>query len=286
MENVVCVKDALQANMKDKRYLDELSLNWDEMISNDVIQVLSGCENCSTLPPLGQLPCLEHLEISNMKGVARVGSEFYGNFFFPHFSPPSHPCKLLSFSFMDNWEIWLCCGGRHGEFPRLQKLFYASLWVHSFQTSDIEISNVSQLKQLPVIPEQSWLTTTLKLLSISNCTKVDLLLPVLFRCHHPVLKRLWINGGTYDNSLPLSFSILDIFPRLTEFKSMILRGSRSSAFRFQRGIPHLFQLRLEDCPEVLFHGEGLPSNLRELQILAATNSCPRWTGICKVYLSY
>ena len=38
IENVVCVKDALQANMKDKRYLDELSLNWDEMISNDVIQ--------------------------------------------------------------------------------------------------------------------------------------------------------------------------------------------------------------------------------------------------------
>ena len=120
------VEDALQANMKDKRYMDELSLNWKEMISRDVIQIngvidnvlsrlqphpnlkqlsikypgvtfpdwlgdpsflnlgsleLSGCENCSTLPPLGQLPCLEHLEISNMKGVARVGSEFYGNSF-------------------------------------------------------------------------------------------------------------------------------------------------------------------------------------------------------------
>ena len=36
MENVVRVKDALQANMKDKRYIDELSLDWDGRISNDV----------------------------------------------------------------------------------------------------------------------------------------------------------------------------------------------------------------------------------------------------------
>ena len=304
---------------------------------------------------------------------------------FPHFSPASHPCKLLSFSFMDNWEIWLCCGGRHGEFPRLQKLFMWScrkftgeLLIHlpslkklyldrcpqllvptlnvsaacglhlkrqacgftALQTSDIEISNVSQLKQLPVVPHDLFITksdsveslleeeilqtnmyrleicccsfsispskvglpTTLKLLSISNCTKVDLLLPVLFRCHHPVLKRLWINGGTYDNSLPLSFSILDIFPRLTEFKINDLEGLEKLRISISEGDPtslrkleirrcpnlvyiqlpavnsmyheisnfsthsSLQQLRLEDCPEVLFHGEGLPSNLRELQI--------------------
>ena len=125
MENVVRVEDALQANMKDKRYMDELSLNWKEMISRDVIQIngvidnvlsrlqphpnlkqlsiikypgvtfpdwlgdpsflnlgslkLWGCGNCSTLPPLGQLPCLKLLEISDMKGVVRVGGEFYGN---------------------------------------------------------------------------------------------------------------------------------------------------------------------------------------------------------------
>ena len=345
---------------------------------------LSGCENCSTLPPLGQLPCLEHLEISNMKGVVRVGSEFYGNSF-SSLQPSFPSLQTLSFSFMDNWEIWLCCGGRHGEFPRLQKLFMWScrkltgeLLIHlpslkklyldrcpqllvptlnvsaacglhlkrqacgftALQTSDIEISTVSQLKQLPVVPQNLFITksdsveslleeeilqtnmyrleicccsfsrspskvglpTTLKLLSISNCTKVDLLLPVLFRCHHPVLKRLWINGGTYDNSLPLSFSILDIFPRLTEFKINDLEGLEKLRISISEGDPtslrkleirrcpnlvyiqlpavnsmyheisnfsthsSLQQLRLEDCPEVLFHGEGLPSNLRELQI--------------------
>ena len=89
---------------------------------------------------------------------------------------------------------------------------------------------------------------------------------------------------------------------------MVLRGLRSSAFRFQRAIPHLFviwksegalilyisncllwtqwtmrfpvapnldcwrthsslrKLILRDCSELLFHREGLPSNLRELEI--------------------
>ncbi|RVW65617.1 putative disease resistance protein RGA4 [Vitis vinifera] len=338
MENVVCVKDALQANMKDKRYLDELSLNWDEMISNDVIQSgaiddilnksflnlgsleLSGCENCSTLPPLGQLPCLEHLEISNMKGVARVGS-------------------------------------RHGEFPRLQKLFMWScrkftgeLLIHlpslkklyldrcpqllvptlnvsaacglhlkrqacgftALQTSDIEISNVSQLKQLPVVPHNLFI--------IKSDSVEEILQTNMYRCHHPVLKRLWINGGTYDNSLPLSFSILDIFPRLTEFKINDLEGLEKLRISISEGDPtslrkleirrcpnlvyiqlpavnsmyheisnfsthsSLQQLRLEDCPEVLFHGEGgcedaelfpkeclLPSSLTSLKIVKLPN---------------
>ncbi|CBI32182.3 unnamed protein product, partial [Vitis vinifera] len=65
-------------------------------------------------------------------------------------------------------------------------------------------------------PNKVGLPTTLKSLSISDCTKLDLLLPELFRCHHPVLENLSING--------------------------------------------------EYCPELLLHREGLPSNLRKLEI--------------------
>ena len=98
----------------------------------------------------------------------------------------------------------------------------------ALQTSEIEISDVSQLKQLAMIPHNLFikncdsveslledeflqtnmysleicdcsfsrspskvgLPTTLKSPSISNCTKLDLLLPELFRCHHPVLENL------------------------------------------------------------------------------------------------
>ncbi|XP_034703209.1 putative disease resistance protein RGA3 [Vitis riparia] len=436
MKNVVCVEDALRANMKDKKYLDELSLNWGNGISDDVIQSgvidddilnklqphpnlkklsiisypgvtfpdwlgdlsfsnlgslqLSGCENCSTLPPLGQLPCLEHLGISNMKGVVRVGSEFYGT---SSSLQPSFPSlHTLSFDHMSNWEKWLCCGGRHGEFPRLQKLsiqfcpkLTGELPIHlsslkelnlqccpqllvptlnvpaartlqlkrqtcvftAIQTSEIEISNVSQLKKLPVLPHNLYvrkcdsveslleeeilqanmhylmiyncsfsrspskvgLPTTLRSLLIFHCTKVDLLLPKLFRCHHPVLEILTISGGACD-SLSLSFSMLDFFPRLTNLHIFDLEGLEELCISISEGDPtslrqlkingcpnlvyiqlpaldsmcheicyssnlkllaythsSLQKLHLEDCPELLLHREGLPSNLRELEIL-------------------
>ncbi|XP_059597437.1 putative disease resistance RPP13-like protein 1 isoform X2 [Vitis vinifera] len=431
MENVVGVEDALQANMKDKKYLDELSLNWSYEISHDAIQdeilnrlsphqnlkklsiggypgltfpdwlgdgsfsnlvslQLSNCGNCSTLPPLGQLPCLEHIKISKMSGVVMVGSEFYGNS-----SSSLHPSfpslQTLSFEDMSNWEKWLCCGGICGEFPGLQKLsiwrcrkFSGELPMHlsslqelnlkdcpqllvptlnvpaarelqlkrqtcgftASQTSKIEISDVSQLKQLPLVPHYLYirkcdsveslleeeilqtnmysleicdcsfyrspnkvgLPTTLKSLSISDCTKLDLLLPELFRCHHPVLENLSINGGTCD-SLSLSFSILDIFPRLTYFKMDGLKGLEELCISISEGDPtslrqlkidgcpnlvyiqlpaldlmcheicncsnlkllahthsSLQKLCLEYCPELLLHREGLPSNLRKLEI--------------------
>ncbi|RVW93544.1 putative disease resistance protein [Vitis vinifera] len=157
----------------------------------------------------------------------------------------------------------------------------------ALQTSEIEISNVSRLKQLPVVPHN---------LSIT-------------KCHHPTLENLSINGGTYDNSLPLSFSILDISPRLTNFTINGLKGLEKLYISISEGDPtslrkleikgcanlvyiqlpaldsvsheihncsklkllahthsSLQKLSLMYCPELLFHKEGLPSSLRELQI--------------------
>nr|CAN60967.1 hypothetical protein VITISV_017509 [Vitis vinifera] len=370
MENVVGVEDALQAKMKDKKYLDELSLNWSRGISHDAIQddilnrltphpnlkklsiggypgltfpdwlgdgsfsnlvslQLSNCRNCSTLPPLGQLPCLEHIKIFGMNGVVRVGSEFYGNS-----SSSLHPSfpslQTLSFSSMSNWEKWLCCGGKHGEFPRFQELSISNcpkltgeLPMHLPLLKELNLRNCPQLlvptlnvlaargiavEKANLSPNKVGLPTTLKSLSISDCTKLDLLLPKLFRCHHPVLENLSINGGTCD-SLLLSFSVLDIFPRLTDFEINGLKGLEELCISISEGDPtslrnlkihrclnlvyiqlpaldsmyhdiwncsnlkllahthsSLQKLCLADCPELLLHREGLPSNLRELAI--------------------
>ena len=67
MENVVRVEDALQANMKDKRYMDELSLNWKEMISRDVIQINGVIDN--VLSRLQPHPNLKQLSIKNYPSV-------------------------------------------------------------------------------------------------------------------------------------------------------------------------------------------------------------------------
>ena len=151
------------------------------------------------------------------------------------------------------------------------------------------------------------LPTTLKSRSISDCTKVDLLLPELFRCHHPVLENLSINGSTCD-SLSLSFSILDIFPRLTDFQINDLKGLEELCISISEEDPtSLRRLRIEGCPNLVYiqlpaldsmcHEICKSSKLRllththsSLQKLhlrgifkfgSTTNSHSRWTGICK-----
>ncbi|KAJ9687527.1 hypothetical protein PVL29_016133 [Vitis rotundifolia] len=90
-------------------------------LSNLVTLLLERCEICSSLPPLGQLPSLKHLSISGLRGVERVGREFYGDVSSSIASKPSFPfLQTLRFKWMDNWETWLCCGC---EFHRLQELY-------------------------------------------------------------------------------------------------------------------------------------------------------------------
>ena len=125
----------------------------------------------------------------------------------------------------------------------------------ALETSKIEISGMSQWKQLPGAPhklsikgcdsveslleeeilqtnmhdlaindcsvsrslQKVGLPTTLKRLTISMCSKLEFLLPELFRCHLPVLERLRINlGGVMDDSRSLFLS-LGIFPMLSVF---------------------------------------------------------------------
>ena len=77
----------------------------DPLFSNLVSLILTNCYNCTSLPPLGQLPSLKHLFISEMKGVERVGCEFYhygnaysSNTIKPYFSS----LQILRFANMTN----------------------------------------------------------------------------------------------------------------------------------------------------------------------------------------
>nr|CAN66640.1 hypothetical protein VITISV_013554 [Vitis vinifera] len=389
MENVACAKDALQANMKDKKHLDKLALNWSDEIADGVVQSgvighilnnlqphpnlkqftitnypgvifpdwlgdpsfsnllcleLRNCENCSSLPPLGLLPSLQQLLISRMTGIAKVGSEFYGDASSSITIKPSFPSlQALRFEYMDNWEKWLCCGSRRGEFPRLQELYIkkcpkltgklpkqlrclkkleidgcpqlvvASLKVPAIselrmrnfgklrlkrpasgftalQTSDTEISDVSQLKQLPFGPHhkltitecddveslvenrilqtnlcdlkflrccfsRSWkkgdFSTSLQSLNISGCNKVEFLLPELLRCHHPFLQNLRIYSCTSE-SLSLSFS-LAVFPSLTDLRIVNLEGLEFLTISISEGDPaSLNYLEIEGCPNLVY----------------------------------
>ena len=158
----------------------------------------------------------------------------------------------------------------------------------ALKTSEIEISDVSQWKQLPGAPHQLsirgcdsveslleeeilqtnihdlaihdcsfsrsmqkvGLPTTLKLLTISTCSKLEFLLPELFRCHLPVLERLNIREGVMDDSRPLFLS-LGIFPKLSVFRIEGLKGLEKVSISISEGdLTSLRELNLSNIPNL------------------------------------
>lgn len=118
LQNVVCGIDALETNLKDKKYIDELVLKWNSNVLQNGIDIVNSLQlhenvkrltihsyggtrfpdwlgnplffnmvflnhknyqHCSVLPRLGQLSLLKHLLISRIHGIERVGTEFYRN---------------------------------------------------------------------------------------------------------------------------------------------------------------------------------------------------------------
>ncbi|XP_057522251.1 putative disease resistance RPP13-like protein 1 [Amaranthus tricolor] len=92
------------------------------MYTNVVNLCLNGCKNCNSLPPLGQLSSLMHLEIMGMDLITSVKAEFYA-----YNSGLSNPfpvlCSLV-FKEMKSWEVWLGheMEGKGLPFPRLETL--------------------------------------------------------------------------------------------------------------------------------------------------------------------
>ena len=179
------------------------------------------------------------------------------------------------------------CNLRMVDFGKLQ-LQMLDYDFTALETSKIEISDVSQWKQLPGAPHQLsirgcdyveslleeeilqtnihdleihdcsfsrslqkvGLPTTLKLLIISRCSKLEFLLPEFFRCHLPVLESLNIIKGVMDDSRSLSLS-LGIFPKLSFFQIEGLKGLEKLSISILEGdLTSLRQLDLSDIPNL------------------------------------
>ncbi|KAM2456610.1 hypothetical protein COP2_005912 [Malus domestica] len=90
------------------------------LFSNMVLVRLEECNNCLSLPPLGQLPQLKELYIRGMNAVESVGAEFYGECI-----SPFPLLETLEFVDMQHWKEWLPfqLDRGNGVFPCLKTLF-------------------------------------------------------------------------------------------------------------------------------------------------------------------
>ncbi|XP_059315299.1 putative disease resistance RPP13-like protein 1 [Lycium ferocissimum] len=94
--------------------------NWlgDQSFCTLVNLSLENCNNCDSLPALGQLPSLKFLIIQGMHGISKVTEEFYGS---ESSKEPFQSLVELKFNCMPEWKEWHVLG--KGEFPKLEYLF-------------------------------------------------------------------------------------------------------------------------------------------------------------------
>ncbi|XVF82276.1 hypothetical protein PTKIN_Ptkin16aG0033000 [Pterospermum kingtungense] len=121
------VLDLLQPSKKLKElaikyYCGMMLAKWvgDSSFSELQSLCLVNCQNCTSLPSVGQLPLLKNLRIKGLHNVTSVGVEFFGEKTTNAF--PS--LEILEFENMPNWESWSVFEvvKEAREFPKLHEL--------------------------------------------------------------------------------------------------------------------------------------------------------------------
>ncbi|CAK7322708.1 unnamed protein product [Dovyalis caffra] len=220
--------------------------NWvgNSSFSNMVSLRLSGCKNCTSLPPLGQLPSLEELCIEGFDEVVAVGLEFYGSD--PLTEKPFKSLKKLSFEQMPEWKEWNT--GVAGAFPLLEDLQMLSCpkLERSFPAPPKLIQfNLNFLLFTTRHPDSCWNLTVgkgslLKSIKRASCL-FSSVTQVIFKCRS------------------LKSCQLDFLPHLSMFRIYGCKNLESLCIS-EGPLLSLQYLAVRDCPNL----KSLPENMHSL----------------------
>ena len=287
-------------------------------ILNMVSLRLWDCNNVSAFPPLGQLPSLKHLYIFGLRGIERVGSEFYGTESEPSFVS----LKALSFYYMPKWKEWLCLKGQGGEFPRLKELHLVGcpelrgdLPTHLPFLERLVIESCQQLvARLPRAPAIRALTTgscdssqwkelplLLQKLSITNSDSLEALLEEGTLQRKTSLENMRIRNCSFSRPLyrvclpltlksfkieqckKLEFLLPEFFkchhPSLQNLE--ILDGTSNSSLSIPLGnFPRVHYLDIEDLKELKFLSISILEGDHPSLDRLCISKCPNLVSIC------
>ncbi|KAJ0860855.1 putative virus X resistance protein-like, coiled-coil [Helianthus annuus] len=246
---------------------------------------IRNCKNCTSLPPLGQLPSLKELYISRMPNVKFIGSELTGTNQLTVAAFPS--LEILRFESMHGWEVWSTNNEvSDAVFPCLRELqindcpklievsLKALLSVEVLSFNDMcgwkGWSTNSEVSVLPSLTE----------LHIERCPNMNEFSPGKL----PKLKILWFEymlgwktWSTKDAVFPWLCKLYIVnCPELIEFSPEALPALEYLHFEDMLGwktwstndavFPCLRMLHIDNCPELIdVSAEALPS-LRVLKI--------------------
>ncbi|RVX04619.1 putative disease resistance RPP13-like protein 1 [Vitis vinifera] len=263
LQNVVDAKDASEANMVGKQYLDELELEWNrgsDVEQNGADIVLNNLQphsnlkrltiygyggsrfpdwlggpsilnmvslrlwNCKNVSTFPPLGQLPSLKHLYILGLVEI--ERVGAEFYGT-EPSFVSLKALSFQGMPKWKEWLCMGGQGGEFHRLKELY------------------------------------------IMDCPKLTGDLPT----HLPFLTRLWIKECE---------QLVAPLPRVPAIRQLVTRSCDISQWKELPPLLKELSIQNSDSLESLLEEGMLQSNtcLRKLRISNCSFSRP----LCRVCL--
>ncbi|MED6159273.1 hypothetical protein PIB30_040817 [Stylosanthes scabra] len=205
--------------------------------SNMTTLILNGCKNCRELPSLGQLPSLQHLEISDFDELEKIDSEFFnrnsGSF---QQETPFRSLETLEIKSMSRWQEW--------HFPDMLDSFP--------QLRILSIRNCPMLRgdlpgHLPALEE----------LTIIRCEELACSLPRAPKLHQLFVESFVWNEELYHaliSGTPLAKSVLECFANIQQ--------------------PHIQRMVISNChPAISISGDYLPASLQFLVIFW----CPKFT---------
>ncbi|XP_070674159.1 putative disease resistance RPP13-like protein 1 isoform X2 [Malus domestica] len=244
--------------------------NWvgDLSFSNLQVMRLSDSGNCSSLPPVGQLPALKELYVERMNVVKSVGGELYGG------NQPFQCLEKLEFGEMPEWEEWQPSpsGGESPDFPRLKELrlrwcpkLRGDLPTHlpSLKTLDVSECEVLHENRASNTLNTESLRGSLEKLTIMGCPGLSLLLESTETL--PSLQMLRIGSVGGSKWLPHNSNRL---------RSLTLYGCSSLLSFPTNGLPTtLTSLRIQNCKKLEFLSREMMAKLTSLQSLYLIRSC-------------
>ncbi|EOY20010.1 TIR-NBS-LRR type disease resistance-like protein [Theobroma cacao] len=113
----------LEWSRNNENLAKERAVRWSEVSALSTIRFLciSDYNNCSSLPPFGQLPFLENFIIQRIGGVRSIGPEFCRIDLTCR--KPFQSLKTLKFGEMSQWEEWTLLEVDGEEFPCLEEFY-------------------------------------------------------------------------------------------------------------------------------------------------------------------
>jgi len=255
--------------------------NWvgDASFSNIASLHLQNCKFCCSLPPLGQLPSLQHLSIDGLDGVVTIDRQFYGSG-----SPSMKPfgaLKFLWFSKMLEWKEWSPFEAENEgrAFPNLRYLWISNcpkltsglpahlpslvkLSIYDCPQLVASIPRASSLDELTVSKCNTVLLnespTRIQELSIKSCGKLKLPMHL----NYSSLKKLTLHRCGFLNGFPL-------FPKLRLLEISVCENLESLTVGEQHEQDLLLShIKIRQCPNFAYfpHGGLRAPNLKHFII--------------------